>query len=114
MNPGAYKPFIILFIYLMVYQFGGVNTITFYAVEIFQETGSAMDKNTCTIMLGVTRLFFTVLSIMSLRKFGRRPLTFISSKFLFHFDDLTVSKLTFYSRCWMWNFDDRSGHIFLL
>lgn len=79
-HPGAYKPFIILFIYMMVYQFGGVNTITFYAVEIFQETGSSMDKNTCTIMLGVTRLVFTILSIMSLRKFGRRMLTFVSSE----------------------------------
>ena len=80
MQPGAYKPFLILLFYFVVYQFGGVNTITFYAVEIFAETGSTMDKNTCTIMIGVVRLIFTIIAIMSLRKFGRRTLTFVSSK----------------------------------
>lgn len=80
MQPSAYKPFLILFFYFMVYQFGGVNTITFYAVEIFAETGSQMDKNTCTIMLGVVRLIFTVVAIISLRKFGRRFLTFVSGE----------------------------------
>lgn len=78
--PSAYKPFLILLVYIIIYQFGGVNTITFYAVEMFGETGSTMDKYTCTIMLGVVRLVFTVISIMSLRKFGRRFLTFVSSK----------------------------------
>lgn len=80
MQPGAYKPFLILLFYFMVYQFGGVNTVTFYAVEIFAETGSTMDKNTCTIILGVVRLVFTIVAIIALRKFGRRFLTFVSSK----------------------------------
>lgn len=64
--------------YFLMYQFSGVNTITFYAVKIFQESGTSMDKYTCTILLGVTRLFFTVVGSISLRKFGRRPLTFVS------------------------------------
>lgn len=85
-QPGAYKPFLILLFYFMVYQFGGVNTVTFYAVEIFAETGSSMDKNTCTIMLGIVRLVFTIVAIMSLRKFGRRTLTFVSSKKRIHND----------------------------
>lgn len=79
-TPSAYKPFLILFTYFMVYQFGGVNTVTFYAVEIFAETGSTMDKNACTIMIGVVRLIFTITAIMALRKFGRRLLTFVSSE----------------------------------
>lgn len=90
LNPGAYKPFIILFIYFMVYQFGGVNTVTFYAVEIFAETGSTMDKNTCTIILGVVRLIFTIVAIISLRKFGRRFLTFVSSEWILCLPSLKV------------------------
>lgn len=61
-----------------MYQFSGVNTITFYAVEIFQDSGTTMDKYTCTILLGAVRLLFTIVACISLRRCGRRPLTFIS------------------------------------
>lgn len=64
----------------MMYQFSGVNTVTFYAVQIFQETGTSLDKNTCTILLGVVRLIFTVGAAIAMRKCGRRSLTFISGK----------------------------------
>lgn len=84
MSPSALKPFGILFLYFMMYQFSGVNTITFYAVEIFQDSGTNMDKNMCTIVLGVVRLAFTVIACVALRKCGRRPLTFISGKSFCH------------------------------
>lgn len=61
-----------------MYQFSGVNTITFYAVEIFEESGTQMDKNTCTIILGTIRFIFTIIACVSLRRCGRRPLSFIS------------------------------------
>lgn len=77
-KPETLKPFSILVIYFMMYQFSGVNTITFYAVDIFQETGTSLDKNTCTILLGAVRLLFTVVACIALRRCGRRPLTFIS------------------------------------
>lgn len=62
----------------MMYQFSGVNTITFYAVEIFQDSGTQMDKYTCTIVLGALRFFFTIVACISLRRCGRRPLSFVS------------------------------------
>uniref|UniRef100_A0A182K6J5 Facilitated trehalose transporter Tret1 n=1 Tax=Anopheles christyi TaxID=43041 RepID=A0A182K6J5_9DIPT len=77
-HPSCLKPFAILTIYFMMYQFSGVNTITFYAVEIFRDSGTKMDKNTCTILLGVVRLIFTIVGAILLRRCGRRPLTFIS------------------------------------
>uniref|UniRef100_A0A6E8VUK9 Facilitated trehalose transporter Tret1 n=1 Tax=Anopheles coluzzii TaxID=1518534 RepID=A0A6E8VUK9_ANOCL len=77
-HPSCLKPFAILTIYFMMYQFSGVNTITFYAVEIFRDSGTTMDKNTCTILLGVVRLIFTIVGAILLRRCGRRPLTFIS------------------------------------
>lgn len=62
----------------MIYQFSGVNTITFYAVEVFQESGTQMNKYLATVILGVVRVIFTVVACISLRKCGRRPLTMIS------------------------------------
>jgi facilitated trehalose transporter len=61
-----------------MYQFSGVNTITFYAVQIFQESGTSMDKNTATIVLGALRFVFTIIACILLRRCGRRPLSFVS------------------------------------
>ncbi|XP_052899614.1 facilitated trehalose transporter Tret1-2 homolog [Anopheles moucheti] len=77
-HPSCLKPFAILTIYFMMYQFSGVNTITFYAIEIFRDSGTKLDKNTCTILLGFVRLIFTIVGAIMLRRCGRRPLTFIS------------------------------------
>ncbi|XP_058121179.1 facilitated trehalose transporter Tret1-2 homolog [Anopheles ziemanni] len=77
-HPSSLKPFAILTFYFMMYQFSGVNTITFYAVDIFRDSGTTMDKYTCTILLGVIRLVFSMFGAILLRRCGRRPLTFIS------------------------------------
>lgn len=81
MSPAALKPFAILFTYFLMYQFSGVNTITFYAVDIFQASGTPLNKNMCTVLLGIVRLIFTIVGCLSLRRMGRRPLTFISGGF---------------------------------
>lgn len=36
LSPSTLKPFGILAVYFFVYQWCGVNTITFYAVEVFE------------------------------------------------------------------------------
>ncbi|KAF4533429.1 hypothetical protein B566_EDAN001154 [Ephemera danica] len=77
-EPASLKPFSILVIYFLIYQFSGVNSITFYAVEVFRESYEGNDYN-LTVALGVVRLIFTVLACGMLRRCGRRPLTFISS-----------------------------------
>lgn len=78
LSPATLKPFGILALYFFLYQSSGVNVITFYAVAIFQEAGSSFDKYTCTIILGVVRLVFTIVACIALRRVGRRPLSFIS------------------------------------
>lgn len=85
LSPAAMKPFGILVIYFMLYQFSGVNTITFYAVDIFKLSGSEFDANYCTIFMGVFRLIFTIIACISMRRCGRRPLTFISSECTYYY-----------------------------
>jgi facilitated trehalose transporter len=73
------KPFLILVIYFFIFQFSGINTLTFYTVEIVRDTGTTWDKFSCTISIGIVRLIFTILSAVALRRAGRRSLTFLSS-----------------------------------
>ena len=35
-SPSALKPFAILVTYFAIYQFSGVNSVTFYAVQVFK------------------------------------------------------------------------------
>lgn len=86
LSPSALKPFGILVLYFMFYQFSGVNTVTFYAVEIFKLSGSTLDANTSTIGMGIVRLIFTIVGCVAMRRCGRRPLTFISSECFELFD----------------------------
>lgn len=78
-KPSAVKPFLILVAYFGIYQFSGVNPITFYAVKVFAESGASIDKYLATVLMGVVRLVFTVAGCAALRRCGRRPLTLTSS-----------------------------------
>ncbi|XP_045524198.1 facilitated trehalose transporter Tret1-like isoform X2 [Pieris brassicae] len=77
--PSTLKPFGILALYFFIYQWCGVNTITFYAVEVFEASGATLDKYSLTISMGVLRVIFTVVGCILCRRCGRRPLTFVSS-----------------------------------
>ncbi|CAH0693826.1 unnamed protein product [Chilo suppressalis] len=79
LSPSALKPFSILAVYFFLYQWCGVNTITFYAVEVFEASGAALDKYWLTIAMGIIRVIFTVVGCILCRRCGRRPLTFVSA-----------------------------------
>ncbi|CAH2107043.1 unnamed protein product [Euphydryas editha] len=79
LSPSALKPFAILAIYFFIYQWCGVNTITFYAVEVFESSGASLDKYWLTISMGIIRVIFTVVGCILCRRCGRRPLTFVSA-----------------------------------
>ncbi|KAJ8731794.1 hypothetical protein PYW08_014524 [Mythimna loreyi] len=79
MAPSALKPFIILAVYFFVYQWSGVNTITFYAVEVFDASSAAGDKYWMTKSMGIVRLIFTIVGCILCRRCGRRILTFVSA-----------------------------------
>jgi len=72
---------IVIGILLSVFQqFVGINVVLYYAPEIFKTMGSGTDTALLqTIIVGAVNLLFTVLAIMTVDKFGRKPLMIIGA-----------------------------------
>ncbi|XP_076680073.1 facilitated trehalose transporter Tret1 isoform X2 [Andrena cerasifolii] len=79
LKPNAVRPFALLFLYFLIYQWSGTNVITFYAVEIFKDSGATLNKYLAAVILGVVRLASTIVACILCRRCGRRPLTMVSS-----------------------------------
>lgn len=61
-------------------QFVGINVVLYYAPEIFKSMGSGTDSALLqTIIVGIINLSFTVLAILTVDKFGRKPLLIIGA-----------------------------------
>lgn len=61
-------------------QFVGINVVLYYAPEIFRNMGSGTDTALLqTIIVGAINLTFTVVAILSVDKFGRKPLQIIGA-----------------------------------
>lgn len=61
-------------------QFVGINVVLYYAPEIFKSMGSGTDSALLqTIIVGIVNLSFTVLAILTVDKFGRKPLLIIGA-----------------------------------
>lgn len=72
---------IIIGILLSVFQqFVGINVVLYYAPEIFKNMGSGTDTALLqTIIVGVINLSFTIVAILTVDKFGRKPLMIIGA-----------------------------------
>ena len=72
---------IVVGILLSVFQqFVGINVVLYYAPEIFKSMGAGTDVALLqTIIVGSVNLIFTVLAIMTVDKFGRKPLMIIGA-----------------------------------
>jgi SP family arabinose:H+ symporter-like MFS transporter len=56
-------------------QITGINSVFFYAPMIFEQSGIGTDASfSQAILVGLTNLVFTVLAIMFIDRFGRKPL----------------------------------------
>ncbi len=61
-------------------QFIGINVVLYYAPEIFKTMGAATDTALLQqIVVGAVNLSFTILAILTVDKFGRRPLMIIGA-----------------------------------
>jgi SP family xylose:H+ symportor-like MFS transporter len=75
--------FLVIFVGIMLsvfQQFVGINVVLYYAGNIFRNMGSSTDSSLLqTIIVGLVNLTFTVVAIMTVDKFGRKPLMIIGS-----------------------------------
>ena len=72
---------IVVGILLSVFQQAvGINVVLYYAGNIFRNMGASTDSSLLqTIIVGVVNLTFTVVAILTVDKFGRKPLMIIGS-----------------------------------
>ncbi|MGB3776683.1 MAG: sugar porter family MFS transporter, partial [Leeuwenhoekiella sp.] len=74
-------PVIVVGILLSVFQqFVGINVVLYYAPEIFKSMGAQTDSALLqTIIVGAVNLIFTVIAILTVDRFGRKPLMIIGA-----------------------------------
>ncbi|MCE1199575.1 MAG: D-xylose transporter XylE [Marinilabiliales bacterium] len=72
---------IVIGILLSVFQqFVGINVALYYAPRIFESMGAAKDASMLqTVVMGFVNVVFTVLAIVTVDKYGRKPLLMIGS-----------------------------------
>lgn len=75
------KTVIIVGIMISVFQqFVGINVVLYYAPRIFESMGAAKDASMLqTIVMGLVNVIFTVVAIMTVDKWGRKPLLIFGS-----------------------------------
>ncbi|GAA4815132.1 D-xylose transporter XylE [Litoribaculum gwangyangense] len=75
------KIVIIVGVLLSVFQqFVGINVALYYAPRIFESMGAAKDASMLqTIIMGLVNVIFTVVAIMTVDKWGRKPLLITGS-----------------------------------
>jgi SP family xylose:H+ symportor-like MFS transporter len=75
------KIVIIIGILLSVFQqFVGINVALYYAPRIFESMGSGKDASMMqTVAMGIVNVIFTVVAILTVDKWGRKPLLLVGS-----------------------------------
>ncbi|MCE5177551.1 MAG: D-xylose transporter XylE [Porphyromonadaceae bacterium] len=75
------KVVIVIGILLSVFQqFVGINVALYYAPRIFESMGAAKDASMLqTIIMGLVNVLFTVVAILTVDKWGRKPLLITGS-----------------------------------
>jgi len=75
--------FFVIFVGIMLsvfQQFVGINVVLYYAGNIFRNMGSDTDSSLLqTIIVGIVNLSFTVVAILTVDRFGRKPLMIIGA-----------------------------------
>jgi len=75
------KLVIIVGVLLSVFQqFVGINVALYYAPRIFESMGAAKDSSMMqTIIMGLVNVIFTVIAILTVDRWGRKPLLIVGS-----------------------------------
>lgn len=68
----------IAFILGILQQITGINAIFFYATSIFEQTGIGTDASFAqAVLVGIINVIFTVVAMVVIDRFGRRPLLLV-------------------------------------
>ncbi|KAK3865050.1 hypothetical protein Pcinc_029307 [Petrolisthes cinctipes] len=78
-EPGNYRPVLLVTGIFFLREVGGNMVIFMYAVYFFENAGVIFDPFTCSVLLGVSRLVFTLVSALIIDRIGRRPLLIFSA-----------------------------------
>ncbi|GAB3540403.1 D-xylose transporter XylE [Pontibacter brevis] len=75
------KTVIVIGVLLSVFQqFVGINVALYYAPRIFESMGAGKDASMLqTVVMGVVNVFFTVVAILTVDRWGRKPLLMVGS-----------------------------------
>ena len=75
------RTIIIIGILLAVFQqFVGINVAMYYAPRIFESMGAAKDASMLqSVVMGIVNSIFTVIAILTVDKWGRKPLLYMGS-----------------------------------
>lgn len=75
------KTVIVIGILLSVFQqFVGINVALYYAPRIFESMGAGKDVSMLqTVVMGIINVIFTVVAILTVDKWGRKPLLMVGS-----------------------------------
>ena len=75
------KLVIIIGILLSIFQqFVGINVVLYYAPRIFEDMGAAKDASMLqTIVMGFINVVFTIIAILTVDRWGRKPLLIVGS-----------------------------------
>ncbi|XP_030029412.1 facilitated trehalose transporter Tret1 isoform X2 [Manduca sexta] len=75
-----YMKAILISLGLMTFQqLSGINAVIFYTVSIFHSSGSSVDENLSTIIVGVVNFVSTFIATALIDRTGRKVLLYISS-----------------------------------
>lgn len=78
-HKSSVKPLLISLGLMLFQQMSGINAVIFYTVTIFQQAGSTIDENLCTIIVGAVNFLSTFVATVLIDKLGRKVLLYISN-----------------------------------
>uniref|UniRef100_A0A0P4W055 Putative facilitated trehalose transporter tret1-like protein n=1 Tax=Rhodnius neglectus TaxID=72488 RepID=A0A0P4W055_9HEMI len=77
-RPESYKPFILMNTFFLFQQLTGIFVVIFYAVDVVKEAGVKSDPFVIAVLIGLTRLFFTIAAAWMSKSLGRRITALVS------------------------------------
>ncbi|CAG7825063.1 unnamed protein product, partial [Allacma fusca] len=72
------KPTAITMTLMFLQQFGGINAVVFYSVDIFKAAGTDMPENISAITIAAVQVLFAFVSTLLVERLGRKILLLIS------------------------------------